>query len=96
MTHDKNKNRPIRYFLIIVTYNLIISIIGYVLDWLNDNFFHFDWRNWGLIEWWFVVSIMVMIGAFMFYMVPLFDEWLYSKLELRIIKITDKMGKNEG
>lgn len=93
---NQNKTKLIRLLLIGIIYNMIIAAIGYTIDWVNDNFWHFSSSQWGLIEWWFVISIIITIGGFMLYMAPYFDEWLYIKLDKRINKIIKKSGKNEG
>lgn len=90
---DQNKTKAIRFLLIAIIYNMIIASIGYSIDWFNDTFWHFEWTEWGLVEWWFVISITITIGGFMLYMAPYFEEWLYIKLDKRIKKI--KTDKNE-
>ena len=92
-TNDK-KNIAIRYVLIALIYNMITAIIGYTIDWLNDSFWGFDYKNWGLVEWWFVLSIIITIGGTMMYLAPFFERWLFVKLDSKIKKIT-KMIKNE-
>jgi hypothetical protein len=93
---NKDKTRAIRLLLIAMIYNMIIASIGYSIDWFNDNFWHFDWTRWGLVEWWFVGSIIVTIGGIMLYLAPYFEEWLYAKLDKKIININKKDEKNEG
>lgn len=88
---NKDKTRVIRFLLIAIIYNMIVASIGYSIDWFNDNFWHFDWTSWGLVEWWFVGSIIVTIGGIMLYLAPYFEEWLYAKLDKKIINI----GKND-
>jgi hypothetical protein len=90
---DKDKTRAVRFLLIAIIYNMIIASICYAIDWFNDNFWHFDWTQWALTEWWFVVSIVVTIGGIMLYLAPYLEEWLYAKLDKRILKIKD--DKNE-
>ena len=87
---NKDKTKAIRFLLIAIIYNMIIASIGYTIDWFNDNFWHFDWTQWGLIEWWFVLSIIITIGGTMLYLSPYFEEWLYAKLDKRIGKISEK------
>ena len=98
--HDKKKYRFIRLLLIFIIFNMIISLMAYILDWVNDTFFHFDWSNWQIVEWWFVISIIITIFGIFFYLTPMLDEWLYYKLELKIKNISDKLKqeeeKNEG
>jgi len=93
---NKDKTRAVRFLLIALIYNMIISSIGYSIDWINDSFWHFDWTQWGLVEWWFVLSMVITIGGFMLYLAPYFEEWLYFKLDKRIEKINKKNEQNEG
>ena len=93
---NKDKTKIIRFLLIAIIYNMIIASIGYSIDWFNDTFWHFEWTEWGLVEWWFVISIIVTIGGFMLYMAPYFEEWLFIKLDKKIIKINKKSEENEG
>jgi len=89
---NKDKTRFIRYSLIAIIYNMIIASMGYTIDWFNDTFWHFDYTQWGIVEWWFAASIVITIGGIMLYLAPYLEEWLYDKLDKKIKKI----GKNEG
>lgn len=92
---NKDKTRIIRFLLIAIIYNMMIASIGYSIDWFNDTFWHFDYTAWGLVEWWFVASIVITIGGIMLYLAPYFEEWLYAKLDKKIININKQDDKNE-
>lgn len=90
-----NKGKIVRYILVVIIYNTIISIIAFVLDSINDALFQLSYTNWELTEWFLVISVMVLIGGLMLYLAPYFNLWLYYKLELRLVKIKEKLKENE-
>ena len=91
---EKTIDRAVRYLLIAIVYNCLISIIAYTLDWVNDTFFKFTWANWDFIEWWLFISVLIIIGGFMLYMAPFFEKWLYVRLQKRIEKTLNGFKDN--
>ena len=92
---DQNKFKLIRYLLICIVYYFIVAWVFYISDWINDEFLHFTWQNWEFIEWNVFIASLVIFGGFMLFMAPLFERWLYMKLEKQIEKINKKNDKNE-
>ena len=84
-----DQRKVIRYSLIAFIYNLFLSTIIYSVDWLNDTFFHFSFGEWDFIEWWFFISINVLIMGLLLYAVPGLEKWLKSKEE----KFYNRIGK---
>lgn len=89
-----DKGKTIRYGVIGSIYNLFLAILVYIVDWINDEFFHFEWQNWDIASWWlFIASNMVIFGVLLF-LAPYFERLLYYKLQ-RIQKKLYKGEKNE-
>lgn len=78
---DTNKGKIIRYIFIMVIYNLILAIMAYTVDYINDAYFSYTWENWDTASWWLFISVIVALGGFMTYMAPYFERFLYVKLE---------------
>jgi len=90
LNYDKGK--VIRYVVIGSIYNLILSMIVYFADWINDEFLNFEWVNWDFASWWlFIASNLVLFGALLF-LAPYFERLLYFKLD----KIQKKLKLNKG
>ena len=85
----------IRYFFIAVVYNFIVSGLLYLVDYLNRKIFHWDVQEWTIPTVLFVVSIMLVIGGFLLAAAPVINEWLYTRIEVKIVKLQEKM-KNES
>jgi len=92
---EKNIEKGIRYFLIAIIYNLLISTIAYVVDWINDTFFQFSYATWDFIEWWMFASVIIIIGGFMLYLAPFFEQWLHVKLQNKIKKTLKGFSDND-
>lgn len=88
-----NKGKAIRYFLIMIIYNFIISSMAYIVQWINNTYLQYTMANWDFVDFWLFISIMILFGGFMLYLAPFFEKWLYYKLELKIKK-TEKKFKN--
>lgn len=67
----------------------------YALDWFNRKVFHWNVEEWTLPTLWFVISVLVLIGGFLLAAAPVINEWLYTRIELKIIKLKEKM-RNES
>jgi hypothetical protein len=78
---DTKKGKQIRFLFIIVIYNFILATMSYVIDFVNDTFFGYQWQNWDISSWWLFISVIVGIGGFMAYMAPYLERFLYVKLE---------------
>ena len=92
MNYDKGK--AIRYGVIASIYNLILSGTVYFVDWINDEFFNFQWTNWDFASWWlFVAANLVLFGSLMF-LAPYFERLLYFKLDKIQKKLQLKKGNN--
>lgn len=85
----------IRYSFIVIFYNFIVGSIMYALDWFNRKVFHWKVDEWTLPTLWFVISVMVLIGGVLLAAAPVINEWLYCNIELKIIKLKEKM-RNES
>ena len=83
------QRKIIRYLLIAFIYNLFLSSLIYTLDWLNDEIWHFSFEEWDMIEWWFFLSINVLIMGFLLYAVPGLEKWLKSLED----KFYNRIGK---
>ena len=92
MNYDKGK--VIRYVVIASIYNLILSIIVYFADWINDEFLNFEWTNWDFASWWlFAAANLVLFGTLLF-LAPYFERLLYFKLDKIQKKLQSKKGNN--
>ena len=85
----KDKRKTVRWLLIAFIYNLFLSTLIYTMDWLNDNFFHYNFENWDFVEWWFFLSINALILGFLFYLAPTVEKWLETKED----KFYKRIGK---
>ncbi|GAH41536.1 unnamed protein product [marine sediment metagenome] len=86
-----DKGKVIRYSVIGSIYNLFLSALVYIVDWVNDEFFQFQWQNWDLASWWlFIASNLVIFGVLLF-LAPYFERLLYYKLD----KIQKRLNKKE-
>jgi len=88
---DTKKGKQIRFLFIGVIYNLILALMAYIIDFVNDAFFGYTWQNWDIASWWLFISVVVGIGGFMAYMGPYLERFLYVKLE----RLEKKLNKKE-
>jgi hypothetical protein len=92
LTYDKGK--IIRYGVIASLYNLIVSIIVYSADWINDEFLNFEWQNWDLASWWLFVAVNLVLFGTLLFLAPYFERLLYFKLDKIQKKLQSKKGNN--
>lgn len=91
----KNIQKIIRYGFIFVVYNFILSCIAYTVDWINDAFFNYSMANWDFMSYWLFISTCILIGGFMLYTAPLFEQFLENTLEKKILNINENMDNNK-
>ena len=84
-----DKGKLIRYSVIASIYNLFLSTLVYIVDWVNDEFFQFQWQNWDLASWWLFIAVNLVVFGTLVFLAPYFERLLYFKLE-KILKKTNK------
>lgn len=92
----KEKGKSIRYIVILAVYNLILSIIVYFADWLNDEFLHYEWQNWDFASWWFFIAANIVFFGVLVLLAPYFERLLYYKLDKLQKKLKTKKGNNNN
>ena len=84
-----DKGKIIRYSVIASFYNLFLSAVVYTVDWINDEFFQFQWQNWDLASWWLFIAANLVIFGTLVFLAPYFERVLYLKLS-KILTNTNK------
>ena len=86
-----DKGKVIRYSVIGSFYNLFLSILVYVIDWINDEFFQYTWQKWDLASWWLFVAVNLVIFGTLVFLAPYFERVLYLRLNKILIKTGNKV-----
>ena len=89
-----DKGKVIRYSVIASIYNLFLSVLVYTVDWVNDEFFHFEWQNWDLASWWLFVAVNLVVFGVLLFLAPYFERLLYFKLD-KILKKTNRKQEKD-
>ena len=89
-----DKGKVIRYSVIASIYNLFLSVLVYTVDWVNDEFFHFEWQNWDLASWWLFVAVNLVVFGVLLFLAPYFERLLYYKLD-KILKKTNRKREKD-
>lgn len=87
---NEDARKIIRYAFIFITYNFLLSVIAYVVDWINDVFFGYSMSNWDFMSFWLFISVCVLIAGFMLYMAPFFERALKYSLEEKMDNVAKK------
>jgi len=87
-----DKGKIIRYSVIASIYNLFLSVVVYTADWVNDEFFQFEWQNWDIASWWLFIAANIVIFGVLVFLAPYFERLLYFKLN-KILEKTNKKAE---
>ena len=89
-----DNGKVIRFSVIASIYNLFLSALVYIVDWVNDEFFHFEWQNWDLASWWLFVAVNLVVFGVLLFLAPYFERLLYFKLD-KILKKTNRKQEKD-
>lgn len=93
MTESKKPplvRRLTSYIFIIAVFSILASALAFFIQLANRAWFHFNYSDWSIIDWWTYISIFFFIGTLLAFLSPFIVEHLTVWLQYRVNKMVAK------
>lgn len=84
MTISEKLEKGIRGLFCGALYFLFMATFLFCTKYALRIWWNVDYTLLGLIDWMFIISILIAVGVTMLYLTPILEKWLYNKAQSKI------------